>query len=189
MFAKTLPVLAVILLAASPQLPAQGQNPNPPANPTAPATNEKIEDKPEPNRFWQATLAGGHYMVSLERISSISRHKYVLDGAVIVDEVTVDSLGQALARFYFLSPISDAATGNAAGAAASRIIDRGRELVDRTAGQAGTEIHNMVVKKFPETTHARTIEYRVLSEQELGALYSSVRTAWETGRGRKFRIK
>ena len=47
----------------------------------------------------------------------------------------------------------------------------------------------MVVKKFPDTTHARTIEYRLLSESELGALYGSVRTAWETGRGRKFRIK
>ena len=47
----------------------------------------------------------------------------------------------------------------------------------------------MVVKKFPETTHARTIEYRVMSAEELTGLYSSVRTAWETGRGRKFAIK
>ena len=47
----------------------------------------------------------------------------------------------------------------------------------------------MVVKKFPETTHARSIEYRVLSEAELGAVYGSVKTAWETGRGRRFSIK
>jgi hypothetical protein len=47
----------------------------------------------------------------------------------------------------------------------------------------------MVVKKFPETTHARTIEYRVLSEPELAALHKSVLTAWEKGRGRKIVIK
>jgi hypothetical protein len=29
----------------------------------------------------------------------------------------------------------------------------------------------------------------VMSEQELSGLYSSVRTAWESGRGRKFAIK
>ena len=189
MFRKTLPALVSMLLVTAPQLIAQGQSREAPEATQAPAEDEKIEDKPDPARFWQATVQGGHYMVSLERISAISRHKYVLDGAVIVDEVTVDALGQALVRFYFLKPISDAATGNSAGAAASRIIDRGRELVDRTADQAGTEIHNMVVKKFPDTTHARTVEYRLLSESELGALYGSVRTAWETGRGRKFRIK
>src|SRR5690606_9670201 len=62
-------------------------------------------DTTGPRRFWQANLAGGHYMVAIDRISSVSRHSYVLDGAVIVDEVTVDTLGQALARFYFLKPV------------------------------------------------------------------------------------
>jgi hypothetical protein len=154
-------------------------------DPAEPKTN----DTPQSNRFWQASLSGGHYMVALDRISAISRHKYVLDGAVIVDEVTVDALGQALARFYFISPITDAGGGTEIAAAASRAVDRGRELIDRAAGVAGTGIHNMVVKKFPETTHSRTIEFRVMSEQELSGLYSSVRTAWESGKGRKFTIK
>ena len=108
---------------------------------------------------------------------------------MIVDEVTVDALGQALARFYFLTPVTGAVTGNAAGNAASRIVERARDIVDKTADEAGTDIHNMVIKKFPETTHAHTIEYRVLSAEELSGLYNSVRTAWETGRGRKFTIK
>lgn len=185
MLKKNLLVLSVVLLASPVRLHAQDQNqPSTPA-----ATNEPTEDKPEPNRFWQASVGGGHYMVALERISAISRHKYLLDGSVIVDEVTVDALGQALARFYFLTPVTDAMTGNAAGNAASRIVDRGRDLIDKTASEAGTDIHNMVVKKFPETTHAHTIEYRVLSAEELTGLYNSVRTAWETNRGRKFKIK
>ena len=47
----------------------------------------------------------------------------------------------------------------------------------------------MVVKKYPVTSHAKTIEYRILSEAELTSLYNSVRNSWETGRGRKFTAK
>ncbi len=171
--------LTAVLLACP--LPAHAQ--------TAKTTTDKTTDSEVPNRFWQASVGGGHYMVALDRISAISRHKYLLDGAVIVDEVTVDALGQALARFYFLTPVTGALTGNAAGNAASRIVERGRDLLENKASEAGTDVHNMVVKKFPETTHAHTIEYRVLSAEELSGLYSSVRTAWETGKGRRFAIK
>lgn len=147
-----------------------------------PAGQPKPGDSAGPHRFWQANVGGGHFMVALNRIVSVSRHKYVLDGAVIVDEVTVDTEGEALTRFYFISPITDAAPGNATAALASR----GRELVDKAAQRAGTNVQDMVVKKYPDTTHARTIEYRLASEQELTSLYSSVRSAWESGRGRQF---
>jgi hypothetical protein len=190
MFKKTMPALALILFTGASALLAQAPQAPRTANPESePTKEENKNDVPQPNRFWQANVGGGHYMVALDRISAISRHKYLLDGSVIVDEVTVDALGQALARFYFLSPVTDAVTGNAAGNAASRVVDRARELVDKAADEAGTDIHNMVIKKFPETTHAHTIEYRVQSAEELGGLYNSVRTAWETGRGRKFTIK
>lgn len=182
MFKKLFLALTVGVLACPVPLPAQTPAPAPP-------NNSKTDDTQQQNRFWQASVGGGHYMVALDRISAISRHKYVLDGAVIVDEVTVDALGQALARFYFISPISDSTTGSGVGNAAARIVDRGREIIDKAAQTAGTDVQNMVIKKFPETTHARTIEYRVMSAEELTGLYSSVRTAWETGRGRKFTIK
>jgi hypothetical protein len=182
MFQKTLLASLCFALAVAPPLHAQ----NPPAEPSA---TQKTEDTPQSNRFWQASLRGGHYMVALDRISSVSRHQYVLDGAVIVDEVVVDALGQALARFYFIQPITAGATGSSTGAAASRIAGRAGEIIDKAARTAGTDIHEMVIKKFPETTHARTIEYRLLSAEELGALHQSVRSAWENGRGRKFALK
>jgi hypothetical protein len=178
MHTKTLLALMLSLAAGSANLAAQNRD-----------QEERTSDVQQQNRFWQASVGGGHYMVALDRITSVSRHKYVLDGAVIVDEVTVDTVGQSLARFYFIRPITDAGGGTAIGEAASRAVDRARELVDRGAQVAGTEVHNMVIKKFPETTHARAIEYRMLSETELSALYSSVRTAWESGRGRKFAVK
>jgi hypothetical protein len=181
---QTLPrILAALMLAAAPMAALAQQNPQQPAG------EQKPEDAPQSNRFWQASLPGGHYMVALDRISAVSRHQYVLDGAVIVHEVTVDALGQALARFYYIEPISSSASGSTAGEAAGRLADRGQELIDRAASAAGTQVHEMVVKKFPETTHARTIEYRLLSEAELAALHNSVRSAWENGRGRKFTVK
>lgn len=179
---KRKPTLALTLALLAAPLVASAQNNTTP-------TNQATGDVEVPNRFWEASVGGGQYMVALERISAISRHKYVLDGAVIVDEVTVDALGQALVRFYYLSPISDAMSGGEVAQAAAKIAERGRDLVDQAAGRAGTSVQNMVVKKFPETTHARSIEYRVMSEQELSAIYKSVRTAWERGKGRKFSQK
>jgi hypothetical protein len=157
----------------------------PPPDEPAPAEDARTGDSPGPARFWQADLAGGSFMVALDRIASISRHQYVLDGALIIDEVTIDTVGQALTRFYFITPITDAA----AATSLTGIANRGRELVDKAAQRAGTEVQNMVVKKYPDTSHAKSIEYRVLSERDLTALYASVRNAWESGRGRQFRAR
>ena len=94
----------------------------------------KPKDESEPNRFWQATLSGGNYRVALDRIVSVSRHKYPLDGALIVDEVTVDTVGQALARFCFITKITGAAADNAV----SSLESHGRELIDRAAQRTGS---------------------------------------------------
>jgi hypothetical protein len=183
MFHKAPFFLTMILLTAA--LPVHAQTPT-----NKPGDSNKTEDSPQANRFWQAMLPGGHYMVALDRISAISRHKYVLlDGSAIVDEVTIDALGQALARFYYIAPVTDAATGSNAGQIATRLAERAGALIDKAADTAGTSAHQMVIKKFPETTHAHTIEYRLLSAEELSGLYSSVRTSWENGRGRKFTVK
>lgn len=183
---RTLIAVMFALVSGLTSLHAQNNNQTPTQQ--GDSGNEKIADSPEPNRFWQASLAGGHYMVALDRITSISRHKYLLSGGIIVDEVTVDTVGQSLARFYFVSPVTDSSK-NAAGNEVARMVDRGRELVDKAASRLGTDAPYMVHKDYPNTTHAKTVEYVVQSTQELGALYNSVRTAWESGKGRKFTIK
>ncbi len=182
MFRKTLLMVLAGFLTCS--VPVWAQEEAPPAEGGA-AEKPKPGDSPGPNRFWQATLSGGHFMVPLDRIVSISRHKYVVDGAVIVDEVTIDTVGQALPRFYFIAPITDAAPGNTV----AGLAERGRELIEDAAERTGVEIQNMVVKKIPDTTHAKSIEYRLLAKKDLDALYASVRNAWETGRGRQFSAK
>jgi len=176
-FTIMLPAAAACLIFAT---PASAQTPQQPGG-----QNDNVTDAASRNPFWQASLGGGHYMVRLDRISSISRHRYLLDGAVIVDEVTVDTNGQALARFYHLAPVTNA-VGNES---VTRIADRGREIIEQAAGRANTDVHNMVVKKYPDTTHARTIEYRVETTEQLTALYDSLRTAWQSGRGREMTIQ
>ncbi len=182
MFRKTLLLALAGLLGGMISVEAQ---PEPPAADGTTPEKPKMGESPGPLGFWQATLSGGHYMVALSRITSVSRHKYVLDGTLIVDEVTVDTDGQALARFYFIVPITDAAPGNAV----TGLANRSRELLDQGAEKVGAGVQNMVMKKYPDTTHAKSLEYRVLSEAELTALYGSLRNAWETGRGRQFAAK
>ncbi len=174
-------LLFPVALGISP-LCAQEVPPGPDPQEEEQDEEEETKDETGPRGFWQASIEGGHYMVALDRIASVSRHKYILDGAMIVDEVTVDTVGRALTRFYFVSSIASASPETSA----ERLIDRGRELIDRGARGKGMHLQDMVVKKYPDTTHAGTIEYRVLSEQQLDALYSSLKNAWESGSGRQF---
>ena len=180
---KNLSFLFMGVLAFSPLAFAQNNNPRPnPDSEVSQQEKDKDNDKETRNGFWEANLAGGNYLVALGRISSVSRHRYALDGTVIVDEVTIDTEGQALARFYFISPIEVGGTG----AAAADAVEKAAALLDGAVRRAGVDVQDMVVKKYPLTTHSKTIEYRLLSEQQLGALYGSAKTAWVTGRGRVF---
>jgi hypothetical protein len=169
-------LLCTVLLTCTTSLSAQDDSGGKKDTPEDSA-KDKAGEAAGPARFWQAKLTGGHYMVALDHIASVSRHKYVLDGTLLIDEVTVDSVGQALARFYVISPLTDASPSKAVKDVAKHATD----LLENTS--------TMVVKKYPETTHARTIEYRLGEEKDLTALFGSVRNAWETGRGRIFTSK
>ena len=174
---------AAVLLAALPchAQTTQNQDQNQNQNQQTDSSNSNSEDGPK--RFWQATLPGGHYMVAIDRIASISQQTYLLDGGIVVHEVNVDTNGQALARFYYLEPPKTSSS------TASQIAERGRELVNEAGQRTGTNVQDMVMKKYPETTHAKCVEYRLKDEKELDALYKSLRETWESGKGRKFTVK
>jgi hypothetical protein len=160
---------------------SQNNNPNNPTDPNS--TTQNQNDQRGRRGFWEASLTGGNYVVALSRITSVSRHRYVLDGAIIVDEVTIDTEGQSLARFYFLSPATTAGPVSSTAALAERAL----EVANNVAKEKGSTLQDMVVKKYPDTTHARTVEYRLSSEAQLSALYQSAKTAWQTGDGRIYR--
>jgi hypothetical protein len=171
-------VLSAVLAAFVP-LEAQVTPPFQPkdgAEPSQPA--ESAGEPAVVKGFWQARLAGGEYAVATDRITSVSRHSYVLDGTLLVDEVTIDTTGQALARFYFLSPLAAKNSGMG--------VEQGKGFLDAARRGAGADDDHMVIKKYPDTTHAKSIEYRISSQAELAKVFNSAKQAWQSGKGGQY---
>jgi hypothetical protein len=151
---------------------------------TAPTPNNPGEDESNP-RFWQASFTnGGHYLVKLDRISCASKHEYIGNGAARVIEVTIGTDTAVVARFYFLEPV-----GKDSGVAAANVaINRAEEVARDVAGRVSPTAGRLnVVKDYPNTTHAHTVEYVVQTEATLSSLYSSLMQAINTGRGRTWK--
>ena len=190
---KTALLLLVPLMLASAPYPAFAQGNND-RNQNQNQTDEEeeeddeettAEDEESSRRFWQAKLPGGNYMAALDRISSVSMHQYVLNTQLLVNEVVIDTNGRALARFYHVAHVAE----GGASATASTVRERGRQVLDRAGQQAGIDFHNLPQKDYPATSHAGMIEFRILNLADLKALYTSVQTAWESGRGRTITVR
>ena len=146
--------------------------------------SQETTDEADLKRFWQLALPDGHFMVALERIASISRSSYVLDGGLIVTEVTIDTVGNALCRIYQITPAAE----NSSTSTAQRAAQRARDLTGRAEEVTGSNLSTMVQKSYPTTTHAKTIEYRIQERSTLDALYASLNKAWREGKGRRFTV-
>lgn len=131
--------------------------------------------------FWEVVTASGRFAARLDQISSISQHEYLIDGAVRVFECTVDTDGGQTARFYFLEPITDSATITTG----SATINRLKDLANQATTKAGVgDIDAIVTKHYPDTTHAKTSEYRVQNKATINQIYNHVRRVWAEERGR-----
>ncbi len=135
--------------------------------------------------FWQAAFDnGGHYLVKLNQITCASKHEYIGNGAARVIEVTIGCDAAVVARFYFLEPLgkdTPVSAGNV-------IMNRVQDVAKETAGRVSPTIAKLnVVKDYPNTTHAHTVEYVVQTEATLSSLYSSLMQAINTGRGRTWK--
>ena len=164
--------LFLIALASA----ALAQTPTP-----APSTS------PEPARqpLWRCDLPGGSYEVALRNVVSVSSHEYIVDGAARVTEVNVDTNGSMTVRFYYIEPVTPNAPLGVGQSALNRMQDLAKEVAGRT-GQ--DELWQKVVKSYPATTHARTIEYRVDTQDELKKIFSSAEHAFRLGQGATLKI-
>jgi len=132
---------------------------------------------------WRAELPGGTFVAALSAITTVSTHEYVVDGAARVTEVSVGLIGSVQARFYFIEPNTPEAPGGIGQSTINFVQEKMTEAADRT----GTDVWKKVVKKYPEATHAHTVEYRLDSKQTLAKLFKSVESAWMRGRGATFK--
>jgi len=164
-------LLIFLALAAT----AHGQTPSP--SPTA---------TPESRLpYWRCELPGGTYEVAIRSIVSVSGHEYIVDGAARVNEVNVDTLGNMTVRFYYLEPTAAKSPLGVGQSAVDRISDLAKEAGQRVAAD---KVWQRVVKTYPTTTHANSIEYRVESEEQLKQIFSSAQGAFESGVTATFKL-
>ena len=124
-------------------------------------------------------------MVRLGSITSISHHKYYVQGGTVF-EMVIETTGDATARFYYMEASGDNSPSNTV----SNLTNRAKQLIEKGAARSGTEDQLYgVQKQYPLTTHARMIEYRIRHKEDLMSMYNSVRRSWISGRGSKFAIK
>ncbi|MDB6076490.1 MAG: hypothetical protein JWO82_237 [Akkermansiaceae bacterium] len=181
---KTTLFLLLGLLALSPAYSQQGNGKQNGGDNKGESKSTEEDGVP---RFWEVKFEDGDFMTALDKIVSISKSQYLLDGNLIVNEVTVDSGGRSLARFYHIAPVADTLTEGKA-APVARAVTRAQGLVDEAAEKAGTDVHNMAQKTYPATTHAGMIEYRIMDLKDLDAIYKSVQSAWQSGKAKRLTI-
>lgn len=168
-------LLAILaLIAATPAVHAQ-------TTPPAPT------DQNSPLRAWEASFIRGHYLVWLNSISSVSKHEYVADAVARVVEVNIATNSSVEARFYFLEPVTSENKSGVAGAGQA-ILDRAKQAVSSVAERVSPGSSDMrVVKNYPGSTHAHTVEFVLDEEEKLDSLYASLLQAVKSGRGRTWK--
>ena len=135
--------------------------------------------------FWSCDLPGGTYTVSLPTVASVSTHEYIVDSAARVTELTVATNSAVVARFYYIEPMvpqSPVGIGQT-------LIDKAQQHVTDVASRAGMEeVWKKVVKNYPLTTHAHTVEYRLESVDQIKKLQKSLETAWRNNSETQIKI-
>jgi hypothetical protein len=173
MFLRSLPFLLALAVMAVAQVPPPQQPPFPQPPPLPGSGLPGATPTPPTSPIWKCTLPGGTYEVALRSITAVSSHEYVIDAGVRVTEVNVATSASMLVRFYYIEP---AATGAAGPAAA--LADKAQSLATEALNRTGVDVWKKVVKNYPTTTHAHTVEYRLESKDSLLALFASVEQAF-----------
>ena len=109
---------------------------------------------------------------------SVSSHEYVVDGAARVTEVNLDTTGQLAVRFYYIEPAVTSGPGGIGAATLGKV----QSILTDAAERSGTDAWKKVVKSYPTTTHARTVEYRVSSKDSLNKIFASASASLTTGK-------
>lgn len=150
------------------------------ASPLLSQTETPDGEQPGLKGFWEVVTASGRFVSRLDHISSVSQHEYLIDGAVRVYECTVDTTGGQTARFYYLEPITDSSSITTGSATVNRIKD----LANQASNKVGMgNVEALVTKHYPDTTHAKTTEFRLQNKVTVGQIYDHLRRVWAEERG------
>ncbi len=168
-------LLCLMPIAALGQIPAASPSPSP---------------SPSPTRMpmWRCDLPGGTYEVAIRSIISVSTHDYVVDGMARVTEMNIETPGNIEVRFYYLEPV---VSSSPIGIGQST-LDRVKELANEASNRVspGEEPPwEKVVKNYPTTTHAHTVEYRLDSKDDVQTLFNSVEQAFRLNQNTAIKVQ
>jgi hypothetical protein len=151
---------------------------------SSPSPSPRLPSARQP--LWRCELPGGVYTVALNAVISVSKHEYTVDNAARVTEVNLDTAGTLAVRFYFLEsnlPGSPLGIGQST-------IDKAQELIREGTDRAGqSDMWRKVLKTYPATTHAKTVEFRLESKEELNQIFESADASFRTGRPATVKIQ
>ena len=134
--------------------------------------------------LFRAKLPGGTYEVAVRAIVAVTSHEYLVDGVARVTEVNIDTNGSLLARFYYLEPTTPVAPLGIGQSTA----DKAQELLKQAAEKTGQDVWKKVVKNYPTTTHARTVEYRLAEKADLNKIYEAAEEAFRLQKNKSVTI-
>lgn len=137
--------------------------------------------------MWRTELPSGNYSVALTTIASVSTHEYIIDRAVKVYELAIDTTGSVEARFYYLEPVKANAPGGYGQGVVDKVQEKVQEGVQRVTGESGDPLLTSVVKTYPTSTHAHTVEYRLQSREDVQKMFKSVESAWRSNQDTLFK--
>jgi hypothetical protein len=168
-----------LFLTVSPFL--LGQNNNPAPNADADSREEVTRDG-----LWSGYFKGGSYLVRCNQILALSKHEYIADGTARVVEVNLALSTHQTVRFYYLEPVRLEGTGIVG--VGQQAIDRARSMVQDAAARVSPTLTELkVVKNYPASTHAHTVEFILKDEARLIDLHASLERSFRTGQGRNWR--
>jgi len=135
--------------------------------------------------FWRCELPGGVFMVSLPTVSLVSVHEYVVDGAARVTELTVGTNTAVVARFYYIEPLVPKSPVGIGQSLVNKAQEKAQDASSRTGMEA---VWQKVVKNYPATTHAHTVEFRLENLEQLERIQKSLETAWRNNTETQIKI-
>ena len=144
---------------------------------------------PAPSWLWTGNFQQGTVKVHMQRITSVSFSRYTVEGGFRVTELVIDTYGNNSIRIYAVENAVEAAGTGVGQTAIGALQDKVQTAANHAAsvvggGDALSDLNStMVMKKYPEATHAHTVEYRLPKPKDVYDAYQSVDGAWESGHG------
>jgi hypothetical protein len=147
--------------------------------PSMPAIN------PSALPLFRAVLPGGVYETAVKNIVAVSTHEYLVDGAARVTEVNIDTTGSVLLRIYYIEP----APPNVPSGVGAVAVEKAQQYLQQATDKTGVDAWKKVIKNYPTTTHARTVEYRVGAKEDLDKVFKAAEEAFRLQKEKMVKVE